>query len=294
MSLELYRQQNRSITDREAAQTRARLLRRGSPVDLSDPQVDQEWAQNVDHTRARNPYLSYFFTGSDVQIHVAELGNDEEFGALPIQGFSFSVSQTKQPVYGYNSFTYDYVMRGTRIVQGALSLVTKYPEYMQRLLARAASNRADRQGELADSYAAFRGLTEDDANIERYWGKNIDPVVAASGRNEWSVHPPFSLVVVYGHEGTYTDDLEQMMAPFGHNNAMFTDYNQRLVDEPLGDNSNRLMIEACELQRCNRSYESQGSVLVETYQFLARDVLIPRPGNPGGGKRSASTPPLGN
>lgn len=269
---------DRPVARAEQSRVRARLQQRGSRISPVDPQVDHQWAQDYDPTNTYKPYWDYFFTGADVEIKIAELDGDDdhELTPLPIQRFNFSVQQQKRPVFGYASYSYDGMLRGNRVIQGQFTLATRYPDFMQKALAKAASNRVERQGELANPYASFRGLTEDDANIDRYWGRNLDPVVPASGRNEWSIHPPFNFLIVYGHEGTYQAPLDNMFDPFGSNNAMFTDYNQRLVDAPFDNESNKLMIEACELQTCNRAYEPQADLLVELYQFIARDVLIPR------------------
>lgn len=293
MPIENYRNRNRFVSNTEVARNKARLLQRGRSFSLTDPNVDDQWAQDHDETSTYSPYWQYFFTGSDVEIRIAELegGGDHDFTPLPIQRFNFSVQQQKRPIFGYASYTFDGMLRGNRVVQGQFALLTRYPDFMQKALAKAANNRAERQGGLLDPYSAFRGLTEDDANIDQYWGRTLDPAVAASGYNEWSIHPPFNFIIVYGHEGTYQETVGNMFAPFGDNNAMFTDYNQRLVDEPLDEESNKIMLEACELQACNRAYEPQGDALVELYQFIARDIIIPRPNEVGGRARHPSESP---
>lgn len=287
MPRERYTPQNRFVSNSQIARTRARLQQRGASSQLVDPVVDQQWMQDYDETATYNPYLDYFFTGADIEVRIAELDGDEDHNLtpLPIQRINFSVQQQKRPVFGFASYTYDAMLRGNRIIQGQFALLTRYPEYMQRVLSKAAQNRAERQGELMDAYSAYRGLTEDDANIDRYWSRNLDPAVSATGKNEFSIHPPFNIIIMYGHEDTWVDNLGDVYDAF-ENNAAFTDFNQRLVDEPLDNESNKIMLEACELHACNRPYEPQADPLMEIYQFTARDIIIPNPRTQNSGMRS--------
>lgn len=282
------------VNYQETRAARARIVRRGGDISLSDPQIDQRWARDVSEDQGRNPYFDYFFTGSDIQVHIAELGDETGFGGLPMHNLGFNVSQQKAPVYGWNSYTYDYMMRGNRIVNGQFSLFSKHPTYMRELIAQAAKNRAERQGgDLRHPYAAYRGLTEDDENIERYWGKTVDPAVAAAGYNEWSTHPPFSLIIVYGmqensHSTNNIDDMFAGQTDDGH--MTFTDYNQRLVDRPLGNRPNKIVLEGVELSDVMRDYTPDGQPTQEVYSFIARDIIIPTGYNPSNRSSNPVTP----
>jgi len=167
-------------------------------------------------------------------------------------------------------------MRGTRIVTGGFSIATKYPNFMTEVLAKAAYNRSNKT--LIDHYS--RNVTDDDAHIEQYWGKNIDPVINSNGgQHMFSVHPPFSLIIIYGIETTavpnvggfnqyYTDYYDETQ------NAVMTDHNQRIAEsDPQFEN--RLIVDAVELKSCERNFIPNGQLCVETYSFLARDVLVP-------------------
>lgn len=188
--------------------------------------------------------------------------------------------------------TYDAVMRGTRLVSGQFTLITKYPGYMREALSAAAANRSANRNNLSDDYPAPGAWRKDDENIERYWGKHIDDAARVQGKNEWSIHPPFSFVIVYGVQNTSVQpkNLGQSYAKYESDNALMSDQNQRLVESYNGEKPSRLIIDGCELVSCNRSFTSD-LLVAESYSFFGRDIIVPpaartnrnRGGGGGGG-----------
>lgn len=275
-----YQHRNRFVSEQAALSTRARIQRRGGLTNFADQQYDLEWANQHIEGSARNSYFDYFFGGSDVRIYVAELGDDEEFGNIPIHNFAFNVNQNKTPVYGYWSYTFDAMMRGVRIISGQFTLVTRYPDYMKRMLAKAAKARVANQRNLADDYPAPIQWREDEENYDRYWGKNLDASALAQQGNEWSIHPPFSFVIVYGIQDTSieTMDLPSRFASYDSDNTLMKDQNQRLVEGFDPNQTTRIILDGCELTDVSRSYAPDVPFLAETYTFMARDIFTPQPG----------------
>lgn len=284
-----YNLQNRMVSDKEAAIIRARAAKLDG-FNMVDPVVDEEWARLYKPSDALNSYYDYFFSGQDIRVYVAELGDSIEFGrGLPIANLAFNVEQQKQPVYGYASYTYDAVMRGTRIVNGQMTLATRYPGYMRDLLTAAANSRSRnlRNKKLEDVYPAGH-LTEDDRLINQYWSKNLDASVLKGNTTEWSVHPPFSLIVKYGIQDVSVNGYEQKYNEYDNDNALFHDHNQRLIDG-ITANPNRLVLEAIELTSVTHQYSPEGEVLAEQYQFFARDIIVPTP-SASGPKKNVNVP----
>jgi hypothetical protein len=217
-----YQNRNRFVSEQDAATTRARIQRRHGLTDnFADQKYDLEWANQHIEGSAPNSYFDYFFGGSDVRIHVAELSDDEEFGRIPIHNFAFNVNQNKTPVYGYWSYTYDSMMRGVRLISGQFTLVTRYPDYMKRLLSKAADARVSNHRNLTDDYPVPSQWREDEENLDRYWGKHLDASALAQKGTEWSIHPPFSFVIVYGVQDASieTRDLESRFSSYENDNS---------------------------------------------------------------------------
>lgn len=283
-----YQLQNRFVTAREVEATRARLSRRHSTYNIVDERYDLEWAQQHKESKAPNAYHDYFFAGPDIKAYVAELADHEEFGDMPLHGIGFNIEQQKMPAYGYWSYTYDAMMRGTRLVSGSFTLITKYPGYMRELLTAAAAARSANRRSPKDDYPAPGAWREDDENIERYWGKHIDDAARAQTKNEWSIHPPFSFVIVYGVQNASVEpkDLGYNYAQYESDNALFSDTNERLVEGYNPDRPTRIIIEGCELTSSSVMISSE-LLVAESYNFIGRDIIIPQPSR---GNRNSSSP----
>jgi hypothetical protein len=251
-------------------------------VKVFDAAVDEVWAKGARRSRAPHQYFDYYFAGQDMLVYIDGVEDDPEFSTIPILEMGFNVEQQKMPVYGFWDYTYSGVMRGNRIVTGAFTIATKSPDYMTRLLEKAAQARANQK----QSYYYHRGLTEDDENIQKYWSKNLDPSLQGAGKNLFSVHPPFSFVIIYGVQNL---SLQQMANSSGYDdlwhryqedNPLASDINERMVESDPLDQSSRIILDACELNNIQISYTSDGTVCAETYQFFARDkISSPRRGN---------------
>jgi len=273
-----YQNFNRFLTKRDTIDSRNRAARRGE-FSMIDSGVDDRWAQFQRDTSGQKNYYDYFFGPQDVTVYVAELGNDQEFGSLPIYNLGFNVSQEKAPIYGFWDYTFSSVMRGTRVVSGTLSLITRYPDYMKKLLMKAASERSANNRNLQDDYPRPSTWVADEDNIDRYWNQHIDPSAIAQGMTEWSIHPPFGLVVVYGvqetsvTENTVGDRYDSRT--YRRDNALLFDRNERLL-EADNNESTRIILDHCELTSVDRVFSPEQQVLIESYEFFARDIFVPR------------------
>lgn len=271
---------NLFVDEQQALRTRDRLTSKSSDsLSVVNSGIDDIWAEMQVDSRAPRSYFDYYYAGEDIRAYVGETGDDPEFGNLPMHAIGFNVSQNKQPIYGYWSYTYDSVLRGTRIIEGQFILISKRPNYMKELLTLAAKNRSDNRHNLADDYPAPR--TEDEENLNKYWSKHLDPSARKQAGTEWSIHPPFSLVVVYGIQGTSVDvKQESNFDAYGANdNALMYDHNQRLVEDSTRHPS-RIVLDGCELLGVERNFQP-GQLVVEQYSFLARDLYVPVEDNVG-------------
>lgn len=247
------------------------------PDRVYDPNIDAEWArgytgQSYSGSDTSNLYYDYFYSGQDIIVIVDGTDDDSRFKTLPIINFGWSVQQQKAPIYGFWSYTYDAVLRGTRLIQGQFTIATRYPNYIKDLIAKAAQTRQETS---VRNYNYFKGLTEDDQNIEKYWGKNMDPSLNALGTTVYSVHPPFSFVVIYGVQNVSVPGLDGRFDAFAAENPWMTDTNERLMEADAVHQYDRVILDACEIQGMETMFGSDGNVVTETYTFFARDIVTP-------------------
>lgn len=221
-----------------------------------------------------NPYFEYFFTGQDIQVSID--GMDGAGDILPIYAFGYNIQQQKVPLYGFWSYKYDAMLRGTRIITGAFSVVSMYPYMMTEAIAKAAIQRSilSKNGYGWTQYP-LHSPGVDEANIDKFWNKNIDPGTA--DLNMFSVHPPFNFIIQYGMQetsvvpnnpSTRANDLKQM---FKDNDPMMSDTNERLVKNPIKQHGTKILLESIEIISKSIEYTTDGSPLLETYTFMARD-----------------------
>lgn len=247
-------------------------------LQIIDPAVDEVWGGYVG-SAAPHSYFDYYFSGQDIRVYIDGTLDDPDYSTLPIMEMGLAIQQKKEPVYGFWDYTYSAVMRGTRVITGQMTIATKSPDYMKNLLSKAAETRSrNAQGV---EYRNYRQLTEDDRNIEKFWGKNLDPAIASQGKSIFSVHPPFTMIVLYGLQNvslnptTYTVDQYDVWEKYQEDTALATDTNERLVDSDPEFQVNRMIIEAIELTSMSTGFSSTGAVVAETYSFFARDMIIP-------------------
>jgi hypothetical protein len=267
--------------------------------------IDLQWAGKTDDTAKFSNYYDYYFSGEDVKIYMDGLfdAGDE----LDIANFAFLIKQEKQPLYGFWSYNYDVMMTGTRIISGEFSVYSRYPGRMRDLLSKAADQRALAFKETNSKRIQSKLLSgsesdEDERNIQKYWAngnKGAGSLDRLSGdnansdmRNIFSAHPPFNFIVKYGtqegsvttvgtNKGTNNEDnfsiLDRMMA---------TDYNQRLVQK-TASSSMDIVLQSIQLMSMSTAYAPGGEALIETYQFMARDMYV----SDGGIRKPVSTSP---
>lgn len=245
-----------------------------SGAQATQAEVDNAWARAYNGSATMNPYYDYFYSGQDISCFVDGTEEDAYFKTLPLGFMAYNVEQVKQPVFGFWSYTYDAVLRGTRVVSGQFSIVTRTTNYMTELLSKAAQARQQRLGSV--NYNYNRGLTEDDKNIEAYWGKNrYDATVAAGSRNMFSVHPPFSFVIVYGIQNISVNNPDTVAERYASDNPLMLDTNERLVESDVVNQSNRIVLDACEITGMSTRYDTDGTPVGEVYNFFARDLVTP-------------------
>lgn len=243
-----------------------------------------QWAYSFDSFKDsfNNPYFDYFFTGQDIQISIDGLDDTEDL--LPIYSFAYNIQQQKQPLYGFWSYTYDAMLRGTRIVTGAFSIVSTAPNLLTSKIAKAAQVRS--QTTAAQSSAklyAIRGLDEDESLINTYWRRNFDSNLDQNQQHLFSIHPPFNFILRYGLQETSlvhespSFRANQFRSKFTGSNPMMSDYNERLVKNPVPELDMQILLENIEIMSKQMEFDSEGNPLLETYTFMARDERLLKP-----------------
>jgi len=91
------------------------------------------------YTKSQTEYQYFpeeYFTGSDVSIYFNDIFIDE------VTGLSYSLQETIKPIFGYGSYTWDAVARGSRMIQGEFRIAFKEAQYINVVLETLAENQS--------------------------------------------------------------------------------------------------------------------------------------------------------
>lgn len=252
----------------------------GDPISIIDPQTDVKWGYGYQPVKPPNSYFDYYFAGQDINVFIDGVQDPLHIAAMPILEFGFGIQQQKQPVYGWWSYKYDAVMKGTRIVNGMFRIATTSTNYMTDQVSRAAESRVN--GNVDYNIA---GLDIDEQNITQYWDRHFTENSQSNNnqdtsRNLFNTHPPFNFVIVYGIQSVSVDNIAangyaEVYNSYKEDNALMTDINERLVEADPIDQSMRFVIENVELTGMQTEYSPDGQVCSEVYSFFARDMYSP-------------------
>lgn len=266
-------------------------LRDPSQANSFDPlnsDIDLKWAGKTDDTEKFNTYYDYYFTGEDIRVYIDGLFDSKD--ELDIASFAFAIKQEKQPLYGFWSYNYDVMMVGTRIITGEFNLYSRYPGRVTDLLSKAAEKRANfyssdgSQSRLQSFLLSKSESLDDEKNIQKYWANSqLDRLGADSAdddaRNIFSAHPPFNFVIKYGTQEGSVTTMTRNKGNDGSDNydamdrLMALDYNERLVQKTFS-NKMDIVLQSVHILNMSSQYATGGQPIIETYQFMARDMYI--------------------
>lgn len=87
--------------------------------------------RGVRHSRVQTEYQPFpeaYFSGSDVNIYFGDVWVDD------LTGLQFSLQENLKTVNGYQSYTWDAISRGERMVQGSFRIAFREAGYLHRTL----------------------------------------------------------------------------------------------------------------------------------------------------------------
>jgi hypothetical protein len=204
---------------------------------------------------------------------------------IPVLGVGYSIQQQKAPLYGYNDVGPRRIMNGQRLVSGDFAILHKSAGYLEDIL----TNRAEMP------YGTMEKLDMKESLKLQYWNRRDwdstmnDPQRAGMNnkRNLFYAHPSFDISIIYGTG----DEVGRPAATEGklnltnvlsqnsewHNDVMQPQLAARGVNPLYKDitsvSKQRETIVGVQLVGKSKSISIDGEVVMESYSFLAIDVL---------------------
>lgn len=218
-----------------------------------------------------------YFSGADVAVYFGDAYVDD------VAGLSFVVQQQLQPVFGYGSYTFDAILKGTRLVEGSFRIPFRQAGYLLAVAREAsartpatASDLKSKRTDLPFRYSFEWHLTSENPEEDLMEAiKKASPTVLetlakqlqkeAWGDQETQPQPPatargplfpggFSITILYG-----------VPPPPQVAEALGTGF------LPAGT---LLRLEGVQLGSVVQQIDPSGNPVWEDYSFLAKDLAV--------------------
>lgn len=227
-----------------------------------------------------------YFSGSDIRVYFEDILIDE------ITDLQFILEEKVLPIHGYNSFTYDAVARGSRIVQGTFAINFKEADYLRSAVSEVIKNRNEfdtnknyiaLEQELNEGYVDFKEGKEKLYNyLERGWSTKFNEIASDYEERIWggvdkNIHSN-SLNAPYFHSDESSDKTFDIMITYGpfekdrlyakeaYGNPKELNYFKKI------NNGTVRSINNIQITGLSQIIDVNGKPIKEVYNFLARDL----------------------
>lgn len=204
-----------------------------------------------------------YYTGSDAHVFVNDMYLDE------IAHITYTLSEQRAPIYGYNSYTWDDVAVGNRFVQGVIRVNYVYDDYLTDMIKNSTQLQknmtsakkidilekkiypdlnAEQIMELIDNgkYYDIQSIIENkEAQI---WGTGGTETVINKYRKPHFDNKYFDLIINFGEEGIITAN-----SPYNSQKKATTVLNN------------------VQLMTVSKVIAPSGEAIYEDYSFIAQD-----------------------
>lgn len=251
-------------------------------------------ADQLNYDKSKEAPRREYFSGANARVYFGDIWVDE------LDSLAFEVNETVLPIYGFNSYVYDKIARGTRIVNGQFTLNLTEIGYLQTILDRLSSkidrgnnhllwdnNREALSVDVAKNTAErnienILGTTGDETYEDyieglkdTFWGNKpgVENTVFRDGaQRENDTHFYGDADKEYGRN-LLKENGFNILIDFSPS-ANERDFEDCIADASKSGSLYRTMrtIMGVQIMSEQQHMDTQGRVLKVTYSFMARDV----------------------
>lgn len=218
---------------------------------------------------------SEYFSAADVKLYFGDIWVED------ITSLVFQLQEEIMPIFGYNSYTYDAVARGKRIINGAFSINFTSVGYLQQVVANAN----------AIYYAIEEGKKKNILQPEYFQNVKLDEILQKLGKESFDQIADEYEKAIWGEETDTELQLNYADMPYFRQDDIGFDIRIQYgaVSESTSGFGDRFYL-APETQKPNTTVDvlngvqlngmakngigtdSQGAPIQEQYTFMARDL----------------------
>lgn len=222
-----------------------------------------------------------YFTGADVRIYFGDIWVDE------ITSLQFTLQEQVAPIYGYASYTWDKVARGTRVIQGSFTINYKESYYLHSILNTLSTKMSEskKDNPMFNEKEWKKGLTIEhlleDSNYENtadeleksLWGASKDAglnKLTASKDKETYFYPENKNASVSDDSNNNMATSQKQLAEHGFN--ILIGYGPQNEVDGMKYNESTHSLVGVQLTGVSQVIGGDGQAVQEQYTFIAKDL----------------------
>ena len=231
---------------------------------------------NKNTSPGKQAYDYDHYSGANVSLYIGDIWVDE------VTSIKYQIEQQKRPVYGYASYHWDFVAKGTSMVTGMFTINFKESGYLYYVLKRlqdAGANAHLTPTQIAEGKVNETTPIERD-NIERFLERPMGELkykdladIAALPDAKFENYAEAFEDAVWGSTGETLDSVasaEHRRVDHMESFDIFIVYGN--MDDHTSNHTVK-RIQKVELVGQSQLVEVSGEPIQEAYTFIARDVV---------------------
>jgi hypothetical protein len=232
------------------------------------------YARPTDNRVEYQVFGSEYFSGADVKLYFGDIWVDE------ITSITFQLQEEVMPIYGYNSFTFDAVARGKRLVTGSFGLNFTSVGYLQEIVSNAnaifyALEQGEKKGLVKPEY--YKDLKLSDI-LKKLGKQSFDQIADEYEKAIWGSASDADSQLSYSDRAYFRQDqmgfdirlqYGAVSEATGYVNGKFY---QSVKEEPPNLTVDVLNgVQLTGMMKTGIGTDSAGAPIQEQYSFIARD-----------------------
>jgi hypothetical protein len=232
------------------------------------------YSYKANSTTEYRRFSNEYFTGADIRIYFGDIWVDE------ITNLQFTLQEQVAPIYGYASYTWDKVARGTRFIQGSFSINFTESYYLHSVMNRLSSKMRNASDDtpMFDKNQWKEGVTIEhlmeksssgsfdtlaDEFEKSLWGQGSMGTQTNQRKDTTFFYPDFP--------GNGDDDPNQyQLREHGFN--ILIGYGPMNETDGMKYSETTHSLVGVQLTGCSQVIGGDGQPIQETYNFIAKDL----------------------
>lgn len=231
-----------------------------------------------------------YFSGANVNVYFGDIWVDQLFS------IEFSLQEQVAPIFGFNSYTWDRIARGSRFISGTFTINFTENGYLQTILdsisskVRDTNNGADNHANEQQYYSSSRDDHVVQKIIQSTSGGNYDSYINALKNSFWGNNNESNNIVNTGLQKDEDTYFYSKQAGHAENNPLreqgfniLIDYNPENNDADFQNCLNKMgtgssvyntfrTLIGVHITNIEHGIINDGNALQERYSFIARDL----------------------